>query len=422
MESSTADALPAIQEPPKYPGLAWILSLLMPGAGHLYCGYRKRALYTFLAWLTALLLLRVGSGALGFRIWYLAFRVELVLYIFAPVDAYLSAHDAHRETAAAPYESPRIAAVLNLLTNGLGYWYLGERKKAWTVFICLGLFSAWAQGVKSHTLRSIFFLADEAALLFIAWDAFRDAKHPGRQSGRMADSPALLSLGLSDMPASPLLSAPQATPAAEAPSTSRAYFQQAAAPQGIHPAFPIGFACLLGAGYITLAALGIAMPNYRQIDQSHAWLVRAPNGDVYRNPEYGVQVTFPLGWDVAAFRPRTFIAATSPDLDCSFRLTAAGSPPFESADQAARQATLQFSNLGLRFRLIGRRLVRFGNLHGLQELFSIRRGNSTWTQGLVFAKRGLSMYLLSTSSLDDGTQACQDALTSIRRSVKIGKR
>lgn len=423
MESRTDDALPALNKPAKRPGLAWILSFLIPGAGHLYCGYRKRALYAFLTWLVTFILLRVGRGPLGGNVWFLAFRVELVLYIFAPVDAYLTARDALQEIPAAPFESPRIAALLNLLTNGLGYWYLGKRKKAWTVFISLGVLSLAAQHVASHTLRSVLYLAYESALLFIAWDAFQSARHPDRSGGRMADSPALLSLGLSQPPVVPLPAASADLPAVAPPSTTSASaFPPATRPHVLHPAFPIGFACLLGAGYLALAALGIAMPDYRQIDQTHAGLTTVSNSAVYRNPVYGIQVTVPMDWVVAPPSPRIFIAASSPDLDCSFRLSATGSPPFQSAAFAADQASAQFSNLGSPLQLIGRKLVRFGNLQGQQVLFSIKRQHTVWIQGFVFAKRGLSMYLMSTRSLDDGTDVCQDALAAIRHSVRIGQK
>ena len=41
-----------------------------------------------------------------------------------------------------PYQNPRVAAVLNLLTHGFGYFYLGERGKGLLVFLGLRFVAA----------------------------------------------------------------------------------------------------------------------------------------------------------------------------------------------------------------------------------------------------------------------------------------
>ena len=64
----------------------------------------------------------------------------LVLYIFSFLDAYYVAREINAGTdPLVDANNPRVAATLNLLTNGFGYWYLGERTKGWIAFVVLGL-------------------------------------------------------------------------------------------------------------------------------------------------------------------------------------------------------------------------------------------------------------------------------------------
>lgn len=57
------------------------------------------------------------------------------IYVFAFIDAILTTREANAGRDLLPNGNPRIAATLNLLTNGLGYIYLGERAIGLVVFI-----------------------------------------------------------------------------------------------------------------------------------------------------------------------------------------------------------------------------------------------------------------------------------------------
>jgi len=106
--------------------VALLLSLVLPGAGHLYCGKRGTGL-----WILALFAL-----AVALVLWTPIFIIQPVaIYIFASVDAFLTTREYNSGRGCLPGGNPRIAFVLNLLTGGFGYFYLGERKLGMFVFV-----------------------------------------------------------------------------------------------------------------------------------------------------------------------------------------------------------------------------------------------------------------------------------------------
>jgi hypothetical protein len=62
----------------------------------------------------------------------MAMLAVLVLYVFSFLDAYYVAREINAGMdSLVDSNNPRVATTLNLLTNGFGYWYLGERTKGW---------------------------------------------------------------------------------------------------------------------------------------------------------------------------------------------------------------------------------------------------------------------------------------------------
>ena len=163
-EASEAVAPPI----PRSPGLAFALSALVPGVGQMYCGKWKMGFWTLaffagaIAGLFFFLLRSDGDGgeSAGF-----CFRMAIVLYLFAFLDAFLTARELSSGQDLLPGGNPRIAAVLNLLTRGFGYFYLGESKKGFAVFFGLMLVAR---------IPSVGFqLIIEALLIFLAVDGYR---------------------------------------------------------------------------------------------------------------------------------------------------------------------------------------------------------------------------------------------------------
>jgi hypothetical protein len=112
-----------------------MLSLLMPGLGQLYCGARIRGLATLVCFI-----LSIGGAVFihgEFR--WLAVRLAVMLYAFAPFDAYETARDHNAGIEADASDNPRVAALLNLTTNGFGYVYLGNHL-GFGVFVLMYVF------------------------------------------------------------------------------------------------------------------------------------------------------------------------------------------------------------------------------------------------------------------------------------------
>src|SRR5713226_5996536 len=129
------------------PTLAFLLSLLLPGLGQFYCRKNSRGAWTLAfslislgltIWLTTML---AGSGGDAIAlVWGISLRIAVFLYVFAFLDAYFTAREMTAGTDPFIAESPRIAAILNLLTRGFGYFYLGQRAAGFAVFIGFGIF------------------------------------------------------------------------------------------------------------------------------------------------------------------------------------------------------------------------------------------------------------------------------------------
>lgn len=129
----------------KSAGLAWLLSMILPGLGHVYCGLKFRgALVMGLSvagmavFVTSIAAQASGRGA-NQTLAAAAFLVVPVLYVFGFLDAYFTAREINRGVDPTLVDNPRVACVLNLLTRGFGYFYLGERVKGLVVFVGLGL-------------------------------------------------------------------------------------------------------------------------------------------------------------------------------------------------------------------------------------------------------------------------------------------
>ena len=143
---AAAAATPAPRR--KSAGLAWLLSMVLPGLGHFYCGLMLRGglVMGFSVvgmagiWRSTAALAagdRSGEWLIGLAVLNLP-----VLYVFGFLDAYFTAREINRGIDPSLVDNPRVASVLNFMTKGLGYFYLGERVKGLAVFVGLSLTQA----------------------------------------------------------------------------------------------------------------------------------------------------------------------------------------------------------------------------------------------------------------------------------------
>ena len=153
-------------------GLAFVLSLVLPGAGQFYCRKNARGWVTLGFWLLGIALcfspnLSVkGAGLL----------LVFVLWVFAFLDAYFTAAEINCGTdLQVDVQNPRVAVTLNLLTAGFGYFYLGERVKGTAIFVATQIvrfavprITGFAGGVVSLALMVV--------QMLMAADAYRIAR------------------------------------------------------------------------------------------------------------------------------------------------------------------------------------------------------------------------------------------------------
>jgi hypothetical protein len=117
----------------KSAGVALLLSLILPGAGQLYCGKSFRGLMTLCFSSVGLVLcfMRQQASLQGTGV-----LIVVVLWVFSFLDAYFTATEINSgQDLQVDAQNPRVAVTLNLLTAGFGYFYLGERAKGMAFFV-----------------------------------------------------------------------------------------------------------------------------------------------------------------------------------------------------------------------------------------------------------------------------------------------
>lgn len=206
----------------KSAGLAFGLSLLIPGAGQFYCGKTARGGTTLGFWLVGLVLCfsHVSPLFIG-----QALVVMLVLWIFSFLDAYFTATEINRgQDEVVDVQNPRVAVTLNLLTAGFGYFYLGERTKGIALFIAMQVLR-WV--VPSTGVLGLFTSLTAIVVQTVAaFDAYRVAREQVQEAlGPEAAQPVVGTAPPSRLPAT----------------------------------VPIVLACVLGFGFVVLAVIGLAV-------------------------------------------------------------------------------------------------------------------------------------------------------------------
>lgn len=162
------------QRPRKSAGLAWLLSLLLPGAGHLYAGlFLRGALVMGISAVgMATLVSTLASGGSQSSAAGVLVMLLPVLWAFGFLDAYETTVESNRGIDPSLVDNPRVAAVLNLTTRGFGYFYLGERTKGVAVFVAMSVVSLLVGGSTSAIAVAVWLLVT-GVTIGIACDAYR---------------------------------------------------------------------------------------------------------------------------------------------------------------------------------------------------------------------------------------------------------
>jgi TM2 domain-containing membrane protein YozV len=393
--TSTPSPTFAPQPIPKNPAIAFLLSLIFPGAGQIYCGKTSRGLWTLTIFFPSLVATVYLTAQLGrpegqfFALfWRIVFRITLFLYIFAFLDAFFTAHEMTAGTDAFIAESPRVAAILNLLTRGFGYFYLGKRTLGFAVFIGLGIFQrVITQGMthESNAGGALFF---ELVQFGLAADAYRIAREHEKQ--------ILATVRLSSRVSGSL-------PAA----------------------IPVAFALLLVAGYFAVASSGFFLPDYASIDQSTARVTQNERGTIYDNRAYGVSLAVPNSWTVE-HRESTYLALAIREAhDCSADLRPLAWSFLLGLDSYKAQLDYQLSqDKSMKWKILDEQSVVLSGLPARDISLAVRQGASLLIEHHVIARKGLTLYDLGTYGLatNEGTAvdpSCSSDLRFIRENLRL---
>ncbi len=172
MQTAT-DTAPEEATVNKEPWLAAILSLLLPGAGQLYCRLWQAGIVLILLWVLLSTLL-VGS-LIVWQVPTAVFAIALLCSAIVHIGAPWSAHRAAKRRNTADFESQRregkdpwLAVFLTLIVPGLGHLYL----RRWIVG-AVGIVLVVALPARGSTYGQIAFIALRALFAFHAYFVHR---------------------------------------------------------------------------------------------------------------------------------------------------------------------------------------------------------------------------------------------------------
>jgi hypothetical protein len=372
------------------PALAFLLSLFLPGLGQFYCRKKPRGAWILGFFLIALsttiwltpMLLSGGAAALG---WGMALRIALFLYVFAFLDAFYTAREMTAGTDPFIAESPRVAAILNLLTRGFGYFYLGERTAGLVVFFGLGIFQQVA-------MNSLFKGEEASGALFMETILAGLGVH-AYAIGRRREKEILATIE-------------------PAPTI--------AAIGGLPPTVPIGLATLLGAAYLGLCSIPLLMPDYSAMNQVPAHIAQQEKETVYSNPAYGVEFRVPATWSLTNRETTRLVSGRRNDNVCVSDLRlAAWNPilPLGSYVHALSEQLEQPESKGS--RLVQFSLATLGGLPARDIVITIDQHGNPLTEHQIVTRKRMTLYVLTTDSLTESTANCQSDFHFIQQHLGL---
>ena len=370
-----------------------MISLVIPGSGQVYCGKTARGITT----LAFLLLAALGVLFLNMEHlwWGISLRALLVLYASSFLDAYYTAREVNAGRDPGPYQNPRVAAVLNLLTNGFGYFYLGQRAKGLIVFLAMRLLG--------FVLAQVEWVW-ELILVAIAIDGYRIGRGElarGRSAPMLASS-GVLQLGLSEeRPAEP-------------PASEPAPLLATAEPGGMRPIAPLALAGVLAFVYGGLVLIGTIMPDYRNLDQTRASVNQNAEEKTYANPKYGVEVHVPAQWIIDPSDRSFLIQAASADGICRVGLVLDSISPLTGLESGKEAIVAKVLSENNNLRLVGQRVAKLGVLPGYEVTFAYDLGEDEYLMRYVLARKAMTVYSLVLSNRASFDEDCRRATDVIR--------
>lgn len=378
---NTQDAVAASPATPprkaerKNPTSAWLLSFFCPGAGQLYCRNEGRGLVTLiLFWIAASVALSVKPPAPA---WGIAVRYAMALWCFASLDAFFSAREVN--TGIAPLiegGNPRVAAILNLTTKGWGYFYLGKKREGIVIFLLLLAADGGFRTLKGHTRLWVSGIA-ELVMITLCVHGYVLARNQLKKV----------------LPA-------------ETPSST-----------GLSVGVPIACGAFVATCYLVLVAIALLLPNYKPVDESLAVIEKTTAATIYRNPRYKVSIEFPPGWELSYPTTNEFVMGVRPGGGCAVQFMAAPELPFVTRQSDIRDIIRLLAAKGYVYEQ--ERTTDLGGFAASEVTLRHTRDEGEIDQKYLFAKKGLSSYILITTAREDVRSKCETLSDQIRSKVRL---
>jgi hypothetical protein len=371
---------PASDHERKRPGVAFLLSLLYPGLGHLYCRKIQHGLVTagFFTGVMALVLRLNPTENAAF--WGVAIRAAIVLYGFGFLDAFYAAREINAGVDQYMIgNNPRIAAMLNLLTAGFGYFYLGERKKGLIWFFISRILSSTAAN-----RSSVIAVLVELACVVVAADAYRIARRQLRET--FPD---------------------ESTDPFGAPSKS------------LSPLVPLVLGVLLVFNYFVLVFMGLLMPDYSKHGQSQLLASGADGSSVIEHPAYGVKMQIPAGW-ISMAKPNDFVLGASyKEFGCQVGLMMNPNLPWQGQQGLARRMEAEVKRNNASYQWLSEGPAAIGDKKAYVLNFQATYKTIPVLEKIVFLQHGLTLYSFIEASSVGGAGECGPMMDDILKSVKL---
>jgi hypothetical protein len=164
------------------------------------------------------------------------------------------------------------------------------------------------------------------------------------------------------------------------------------------------------------------MPNYSAIDQTPARISPGPQETVYSNPAYGIQFKAPAGWSLTDQDTKYPVGARRNDNVCAADLRLVPWSPVLSADSYARAVSAQLQRPENKAnRLLQNTPTTLSGLLARDIVLAIEQNGNHVTEHQIAARKGMTLYILTTDSLTETVADCQSGFQFIQQHLALPK-
>ncbi len=370
----------------KIPGYAFLLSLILPGLGQLYCGKKVRGAVCMVSFGVSAYLLFANWPSIArgrSYIWLGALNVAMLTYAFGFLDAYFTAREVDAGIdLQVDVQNPRIALLLNFFTNGFGYFYLGERTKGLLVFLVL----SFANRALIAGAGPIYGLVLPA---FTAYHAYIIARTHLRDA-----------LGQ------------------EAWITARQVMRGSSK----LPAWvPMSFAGIVVAGFVGFVVLTHMAAKFNPSDHSAAIFNEQVNPKDFEDPKHQVRMLFPEGWQFDRSKEKELVFAKAHNGSCVVELSASGHVPLRTLSSEANLIGEILVRNDTKYNLVASSQSELAGYPAQELEFVVTSHYRTVRQREIITQRKLASYRLILTKASDSDQQCEAEMNWIRRNIQIGQ-